>query len=276
MLKRLLQVAAILAVVALAVLLYAWRTARQDPVVRQATVEMARWPAGAAPLRVALLSDIHIGNRTTDTDRLERIVAQVNALRPDLVLLAGDYIAGHDRGSSARLAPMLAPLKRLSAPLGAVAVLGNHDWWTGAPDVVAALEAAGVTMADNRVVRRGPVAIAGIGDTFTNHDRIVPVLAALRSWRGPSFALTHSPEVSDMLPPGIGLVLAGHTHCGQAVVLGRALGSEPYPRRFRCGIVRDPGRTTVVTGGVGTSVVPLRIGVPPDLWLLTLRGPARP
>ncbi len=70
------------------------------------------------------------------------------------MLLAGDHIAGHDRGSAARLAPMLAPLKHLSAPLGTVAVLGNHDWWTGAPDVVAALEAAGVAMADNRVVRR--------------------------------------------------------------------------------------------------------------------------
>jgi len=154
-------------------------------------------------------------------------------------------------------------------------VLGNHDWWTGPIAVVAALRAAGVTVADNRVVSRGPLAIAAFGDTYTHHDRIVPVLAQLRRASGAQIALTHGPELSGMLRTGPPLVLAGHSHCGQVVILGHALGTQPYPPRYRCGIVREAHRTTIVTGGLGTSVAPVRLGAPPDLWLLTLRGVSR-
>lgn len=252
----------------------AWRSARGDPVVRRSTVALPAWPAGAPSITVALLSDIHIGNAAMDAGRLDRIVDQVNALRPDLVLLAGDFIAGHDDTRAAQAAPQLvAPIARLNPRLGTIAVLGNHDWWTGPQDVRRALRRAGVTVLDNQSVRRGPLAIGGVGDRMTRHDRAVTTVAAMRGLGGAPVVLTHSPDLVRALPrSGVPLLLAGHTHCGQAVAFGRALGREPYLRRYRCGIVRDGGRATIVTGGLGASVPPLRIGAPPDLWLLTLRG----
>lgn len=273
MLRRLLWAGVLLAACAAVVLAYAFAEARRDPEVRRATVELPDWPAGAAPVRAVLLSDIHIGSPAMDAARLSRIIAQVNALRPDIVLIAGDFVYGHDPAGAARWAPgLVTPLKELRARLGTVAVLGNHDWWTGPEAVIAALRAAGVTVAENRVVRRGPLAIAVFGDTYTGHHRIGPVLAELRKARGAQIALTHGPELSGMLRAGPPLVLAGHSHCGQVVILGHAVGVQPYPPRYRCGIVRERARATIVTGGVGTSVAPIRLGAPPDLWLLTLRG----
>lgn len=260
---------------AAAVLAFGYAQARADPVVRRATVVLPGWPAGARPVRLVLMSDIHIGSAAMDSARLSRIVDGVNALDPDVVLIAGDFVYGHAKGSARRIAPpLVAPLARLRPRLRTIAVLGNHDWWTGADAVRAALARAGVTVLDNRAVRVGPLAIGGIGDRMTRHDRPGATIAAMRRLGGALVVVTHGPDVVPLLPRGVPLVLAGHTHCGQGVIFGRALAREPYLRRYRCGIVRDRGRATIVTAGLGTSVVPLRIGSPPDLWLLTLRGTA--
>ena len=83
---------------------YAFSEARRDPVIRRATITIAGWPPDAVPVRIALLSDIHLGGPATPGWRLDRIVEQVNALRPDLVLMAGDFISGHDPVAGARAA----------------------------------------------------------------------------------------------------------------------------------------------------------------------------
>jgi uncharacterized protein len=255
------------------VLAFAFLQARADPVVRRLRVDMPGWPAGAAPVRVVLLSDIHIGSLAMNPDRLDRIVAQVNALRPDLVLIAGDFVYGHDPRKGARFAEGLgAPLAGLRPRLGTLAVLGNHDWWNGVAAVRAQLARAGVTVIDNQAVTRGPLAVAGIGDEYTGHDRIGEAMTAMRRLPGARLVLTHSPDLVPELPADVSLVLAGHTHCGQVSLLGWTPGPQPYERRYRCGVVREGGRAIVVGAGVGASVAPVRLGVPPDLWLLTL-GP---
>jgi uncharacterized protein len=250
--------------------------ARADPVVRRARLDLPDWPAGAPPIRVALLTDLHAGSPSVDRDRLERVVALAVAERPDLVLLAGDYVDGHRPADAADALPQLAALGRLKPPLGIVAVLGNHDWWTDAPGVRRALERAGATVLDNAAVVRGSLAIAGVGDLYTRHARIGDTLAAQAPLKGARVVLTHSPDVVPKLPAaGPSLVLAGHTHCGQVVL--PLLGPPSVPvrtgRRYLCGVVREPGRTTVVPAGIGTSVLPVRFGAPPDLWLLQLGAP---
>ncbi|MHA6722122.1 metallophosphoesterase [Sphingomonas sp. RS2018] len=265
----------VLLVIALVVLAGAamFANARADPVVRRADITLPGWPDDTHPVTLALVSDIHIGSPAMDAARLARIVARLNALHPDMVVIAGDFIAGHDPHAAARVAPELtAPLSRLRAPLGTIAVLGNHDHWTGATAVLAALRRAGVTVLENAAVRRGPLSVGGIGDRFTGHDRIAPTLAAMRSLGGARVVLTHGPDLVPDLPRDMRLVLAGHTHCGQGVIFGHAVGSQPYAPRYRCGLIREGGRAVVVTAGLGTSVVPLRLNAPPDVWLLTLRG----
>ena len=261
--------------------LFAWTEARSDPVVRRMTVRLPHWPAGAAPVRVALLSDIHIGSSATTPARLARVVAQVDALRPDLILIAGDFVAGGDPGDGRRYAAMLRrPLAGLRAPLGTVAVLGNHDHWTDAGLIRRTLQDTGIHVLDNDAIERGPIAVVGIGDAFTDHADVSAAFAAAAPLPGARVVLTHMPDWKAMPPPGgASLVLAGHTHCGQAVLplIGPVVINSPrldralYDPRYRCGAVRDKDRLVIVTAGIGASL-PLRIGAPPDLWLLTL-GP---
>ena len=263
----------LLTLVPVALLTWSLGLARSDPVVRRASVALPRWPAGAKPVRVALLSDIHLGDFATGPDRLRRIVAQVNALRPDLVVLAGDFIAGHEP-QDAEAAPGLAELGRLRAPLGVVAVLGNHDYWTDPRAVRRVLERAGATVLDNAATRRGPLAVGGLDDLVTRHADLPATLRAMERAGGARLLVSHSPDIAPALPPGVPLLLAGHTHCGQVWVpfLGPPVDVSRYGARYRCGLVREGGRLTVVTAGTGTSVLPLRFGVPPDLWVVTV-GP---
>lgn len=264
-----------LCLIAIGLALFGLLSARADPEVRAASVELLDWPAGQPPVTAVLLSDLHVGNLADDRGRLARVVAQVNGLGPDLVLIAGDFAPGHKRRSDARVAADLAPLAGLKPPLGVVAVLGNHDHWVNPSGVRAALKRLGVTVLDNQAVARGPLAIGGPDDPVTDHALLGAVVVALRATPGAKLVLSHTPEVVTVLPPDIHLLLAGHTHCGQISLLTweRQVLRRPYVR-YDCDLVQDPGRTTVVSAGVGTSVLPLRLGVPPDLWLLTLHGPA--
>jgi predicted MPP superfamily phosphohydrolase len=265
---------ALAALVALALLLFGWGflNARADPVVRRASLVLPDWPAGAAPVRVILFSDVHIASATMDTARLARIVGQVNALKPDLVLVAGDFASGHDSARAAAMADGLAPLAGLRARLGTIATFGNHDEWTSPVLIRGALERAGVTLLDNQAVQRGPLAIGGAGDAYTHHQDMPTLREAMHNLTGARIVLTHSPDLAPQLPADMPLLLAGHTHCGQIVLPLYGPATHVAAPRYRCGIVHEKGRTIVVTGGLGTSTVPLRFGAPPDLWLLTL-GP---
>jgi len=254
---------------------YSFFEARRDPVVRQARVALPDWPQGAAPLRVVLISDVHIGTPAMDGARLARIVAQINALHPDLVVIAGDFIFGHVPGSAGRLgAPMVAPLKALSAPLGVVAVLGNHDHWTGGETVRGLLEQAGVTVVENKAIRRGVLVLGLLGDDFSHHADLPATLAAMDALAGPRLMLTHSPDIAPKLPARIPLLLAGHTHCGQVMIPfhGPVSDVSRYGARYRCGVRIEGGRTVITTAGLGTSGGPFRLGAPPDLWLVTVGG----
>ena len=254
---------------------FAWmhHEARLDPAIRRATVHLPDWPTGRAPVRVLLLSDIHMGSAVMDAARLGRIVDQANALKPDLVLIAGDFVYGNAPVEGARSARRLvAPLARLHAPLGVVAVSGNHDYWAGQDSLPPALERAGVTLLENKAIVRGPLAIGGLADGYTLHARIPLTMNALYKLPGAKVVLTHAPEITPYLPGEAHLVLAGHTHCGQMVVSWLGPLSRVARARYGCGWTRerDRDRLNLVTAGVGTSILPLRLGTVPDMWLLTL------
>ena len=266
---------ALIALIGLLIVGYGFSEARRDPAVHRTTIAMPDWPAGAPPVTVALLSDIHIGNQTMDATRLSRIVGQVNALKPDYVMIAGDLIAGGHKGSAATLGPaMIGPLSALSPRIGKIAVLGNHDHYTGAEIVRSQLTRAGFTVLDNQAASFGPLAIGGVGDQFSKHADVKATVAALAPLPGAHLFLTHSPGIARHLPTN-SLLLAGHTHCGQVVpaFIGELLLSGHPDLHYFCGEMHQPGHTVVVTAGLGTSILPLRLGAPPDFWLIRL-GPA--
>jgi predicted MPP superfamily phosphohydrolase len=262
-------------VIATALVAWGYRQATRDPLVRETRIALADWPAGQPPIRAVLMSDLHVAGPDMPPERLSRIVAQVNALSPDIVLIAGDLVS--DKAISTRHYPVeaaVAPLKRLRARFGAVAVLGNHDHWRDTAAFRRAVPATGVTLLTNQAVRRGPLVIGGIDDEITRHADVARTVRAMDALPGPRLAVSHSPDIVPLLPARIALVLAGHTHCGQInlPLIGRISTASRYGERFACGRIEEAGRTIMVTAGLGTSVVPLRYGVPPDLWVVTI-GP---
>lgn len=244
------------------------------------THDAVRW-AGPA-MTVALISDLHVGSPFNDLDRLSRLVERANAEHPDLVLLLGDFgVAGVIGGHAVPAAEYAPILGGLHAPLGVRAVLGNHDWWDDAGAIRAAIEGAGVPVLDNRSERvdtnRGSFWLCGIGDWSTGHADIERALQTVPSDGAPVLALTHNPDVFPDLPARVGILVAGHTHGGQ-VNLPFALAFASWMRSARetadgpygRGVYAEGAQTMVVTSGVGTSILPVRFRVTPEIRVLTL------
>ncbi|WP_353228376.1 metallophosphoesterase [Novosphingobium sp.] len=252
--------------------------ARSDPVVRRVTLIVDGFPRGTPPLRLALVSDIHVGNWAMPASRLERIVDQINAQAPDAVLIAGDLVNGGVPDSKRFNAEaFVAPLSRLQAPLGVWASLGNHDVDTRPREVTAALTRAHAHVLSNRAVRLGPITL--IGQEYDHLLRpIAPrIMASAIELGGVPVLMSHAPPDPHAVPAGVALVLAGHTHCGQ-ILLGPwdnswdpFSGERRFDPRFRCGLVHTPHYTIVIGAGLGAaSEIPLRINAPPDVWMITL------
>jgi predicted MPP superfamily phosphohydrolase len=245
-------------------------------VVRETRLAVRNWPAGHPPLRVLLVSDIHVVGPDMPPERLQRLVAQMNALRPDAVLIAGDFIS--EKRTATRIYSfdeIMAPLAALRAPLGAFAVLGNHDHWVDAAAARRALQQSGVRVLSNEAVRAGPLAIGGLDDDYTGHADLGRTLSAMQSLGGVPILLSHSPDPFPDVPPEVPLMVAGHTHCGQISLplVGPLATASRHGRRYVCGRVDERGHTLVVGAGLGTSVLPLRVGAVPDMWLIEM-GPA--
>ncbi|MFM5907330.1 MAG: metallophosphoesterase [Novosphingobium sp.] len=255
----------------------AWRDTMADPVVRRADVVLPGVPKSAPPLTIALLSDLHVADPDMTPARLSRIVAQVNALKPDYVMLAGDFIT--DRRLSLKnyaYRPALAPLAGLKPRVATVAVLGNHDYWRDPVEGQRELERIGAQVLTNTSAEIGPLTVIGVGDHLTRHANYAAAFARVpAAAHGKAVVLSHGPDIVPSLPDDMPLTLVGHTHCGQVAY---PWGGSPaymsiYGNRYACGRIVEGKKTVFVTAGLGTSVLPFRFLVPPDLWLVTVRAP---
>lgn len=242
-----------------------------------------RWPHGLR-MRVALLADLHAGEPFMPVERIDHIVARTNALNPDLVLLLGDYPADH-RFVTRHLRPAetFACLAALTAPLGVYGILGNHDYWFDRPERFrAAFATVGIPLLENSVARvstpAGPLYLAGTASMLADRPdgrpiglADVPGTLAKVPLGAPVLLAVHEPDQFVNVPDRVSLTVAGHTHGGQV----RLLGWSPhvpsdYGNRFAYGHIEERGRHLVVSGGLGVSHVPVRLGVPPEITLLTL------
>ena len=268
-----LRIAVALALLGVALLLYAyWEAAYRAPIVRRAEVALADWPKGAKPVTVLLVSDTHVAGPDMPPDKLVRLVEQLNYLKPDLVLLAGDYISHKTFATRTYpIADAVRPLTHFKAPLGVVAVLGNHDYWAGGAAFEKAIRATDITLLSNEAVRRGPLIIAGLGDQFSGHAELTRTGSALAAMgSGPRLLLTHAPDPARMIGFRVDAILAGHTHCGQIDLpfIGMPASDGHGFAWLPCGRVDVNGTPMFVGAGVGTSIMPLRFGAPRDVWLI--------
>ena len=274
-------VAAALLVAAIAFVAIGYRNATRPPIVRQLTLRVPEYPAGAAPVRVALFADLHVHGPDMPPERLERIVAQINALNPDVDVGAGDFVGNSWVGKAYSVEESIVPLRGLRARLGVYAVLGNNDVAAGDDRVAAALARNGVRVLSNEAIQVGPLALGGLKGRLYGHSKWQKVRRetydALRRTPGVEVLIAHRPDEFVFAPPPIRLVLAGHTHCGQIVLplIGPLETGSDFGDKYLCGVVSAGDKLLVVTAGLGTSHVPLRIGAPSDIWLITIEGPRR-
>lgn len=247
-------------------------------VVHEAELELPGLPPAHDGLRVALLADLHVGSPRHDLAMLRRIVDRVNAAHPDLVLFLGDLvIQGVKGGVFVSPEASAAELSRLRARYGVYGVLGNHDWWLDARRVARALEGAGMTLledASTPIEAKGAsLWLAGVSDLTEGPHDLARALAGIPADR-PVILLTHHPDLFPDVPQRVTLTVAGHTHGGQVSLpfFGRPIVPSAYGERYAAGHVVEAGKHLFVCTGTGTSILPVRFRVPPEIALLTLRS----
>lgn len=258
--------------------------------VKRWRVSRADW--SAQPLRIAILSDLHLGEPYVGPRRLRQLVRRTNAIKPDLIVLLGDYAPGH-RFISKRV-PMgdaAAILSELDAPHGVFAVLGNHDWWDdhlaqrrgGGPNIYGqAFEAVGIPILSNKALKQNGYWLAGLEDQMAfgwrrgrrrGLDDLPATLEQMAGDDAPCILLAHEPDVFRRVPSRVGLTLSGHTHGGQVRIFGWApIVPSRYGNALAYGHMHEDGRDLVVSGGIGCSILPVRFGMVPEITVVELSG----
>ncbi|HEY9282189.1 MAG TPA: metallophosphoesterase [Pyrinomonadaceae bacterium] len=282
--KKRLALKVFLALLAVAALLALWAFVVEPDrlVVREVALGLPRWPAEAGELRLAVVSDLHTGAPHVDAAKLDRVVEEINGLRPDAVLLLGDFVISGVAGGEFVGPEMTAErLKGLRSSHGTFAVLGNHDWWEGGERVWRALEGAGVRVLENDAASFAhagrQVWLVGLADMWTRKPDVRGSLSKVTDDASPVFVLTHNPDIFTEVPERAALTLAGHTHGGQVrlPLLGRPVVPSGYGQRYAAGHVVEGSRHLYVTTGVGTSIIPVRFRVAPEIVLLRITAAPR-
>jgi hypothetical protein len=242
---------------------------RRDRVLR-----LDGWPAALDGLRVAVVSDLHAGSPQVRPPELRRVARAVASAGADLVLFLGDFV-DDDVALGEEVPPEQAAraLAGLEARLGVFGVLGNHDWRYDGDRVARAMEGAGIRILENEAVRLDGFWLAVVGDRASARAQPAAALDGVPDGT-PVIVATHSPDVFPELPDWVSLTLAGHTHGGQVgVPLLRARWTPSrFGARYARRVVREGAKTLFVHPGIGTSTVPVRLGAPPEVSVLTLRA----
>jgi predicted MPP superfamily phosphohydrolase len=242
------------------------------------------WPAGRR-VSIAVIADLHAGGPNMGVAQIREIIDAAQAERTDLIVVLGDYFATH-RYITEHVphAVWAAELARLSAPLGVYSILGNHDWWHDANGTRMALRRVNIPVLENDAVLLGEPDrrfwLLGLGDTIAfrlGHGRTrgvddLPGTLKRVTTDDPAILLVHEPDIFPKVPERVSLTLAGHTHGGQIRVpfVWKRYVPSRYGARFAYGHIVEGGRHMIVSGGLGTSIVPMRLGVPPEIVRIEL------
>jgi predicted MPP superfamily phosphohydrolase len=277
--RRWLKVAAIVGLIPYATAFYARYVEPKTLTVQRAEIVSPYWRAD--PIRIGVITDTHVGGPHVTAARIENIVARMNAERPDIVVLLGDYANGRSPASArtpadrAEVEKGIAAFAALKAPKGVYAAIGNNDLLYGEGLVRVALAKAHVTVLQNEIAPAPDAAIdvAGIDVYGPGRARVAETIA--KAPPGASLiAIMHYPDSFADMPANVALALAGHSHCGQVGLpfAEKFLNASDGSGTWRCHYYNTNGRNFYVSGGIGTSVLPMRLFAPPEINIITLRG----
>ena len=247
--------------------------------VENVHLKLRRLPKVFSGIRIAQLSDIHMGG-WMDLDRLKQVAEQIQAQKPDLLLLTGDFVMSHDFAVSSR--QILTDLREVLVPLAAsipsFAVLGNHDYWASASTIREMLSSCGITVLENSVstIRRdgANLHICGVDDIWegTVHmDRIVAQLTDDSA----AILMAHEPDFADTSAATgkFDLQVSGHSHGGQIVL--PFFGPPILPHlgwKYPGGLYQIGEMYQYTNRGVGTVRIPVRINCPPEITVFQLES----
>lgn len=259
-------------------------------VVVEETIAVPNWDTKLDGFRVVAIADLHTGSNYAPPERIRYVVEQANAQDADLIVLLGDYVSeakwdremrrrpeGTDRTELRVPVETIAEsLKGLKARYGTFAIIGNHDWYHNEQKIHRVFEeVAGITVLNNEIVEIDvngtTMRLWGIEDLYRNRRVPAKPFNALTD-KSNVIALTHNPDSLLTAPAGFAVMFSGHTHGGQLnwPIFGpKAVFNDP---RFMDGHAEVDGKHVYVTSGVGTSVIPFRFRVPPEIAVVTLRS----
>lgn len=244
--------------------------------VRKVDCRLPPWNGQGAPLKVVVAGDLHFMPTAFDEVRAQRYVQKIMQLKPDLILLLGDYARGASKNAS--MGPWQAAelLRGLKAPCGVFAVQGNHDFTFGWSNWRKELTKAGITVLDNDsfliTLEDGrKLQLSGLLDSYRYSKKALP---ARQSPDIPHILLCHRPEADHILSEGdVDFIISGHTHGGQIRLPFNLLWFEASPEHalpYTYPWHISGGNKYLITKGLGTSTIPLRFHCPPEIYLLEL------
>ncbi len=275
--KRVLVALLVLLILTLSCCVWSFLIEPNRLIVHEETIQIDNWPPELAGLRIALIADVHTGAPFINDQKLQRIVSTTNALNPDLIVLLGDYMSPNSWHSH-RVEPEVtaAALKNLKCPLGVYSVLGNHDWWYNGERVRSALEQNGIHVLEDEAAEikwhDKSFWLVGLADLWTRPQHVDQTIATVQPG-STIIALTHNPDIFPNLPHSVPILLAAHTHGGQVNIplIGTPIVPSRFGAKYTAGHVFENGHHLFVTTGIGTSILPVRFRVPPEIVLLTIK-----
>jgi uncharacterized protein len=266
--------------------LYSGEVARHEIGTTTQPIRIANLPSAFANYRIVQISDIHF-DEYTEAAFVRRVIARVNALAPDLVLLTGDFVSYGPRplefskGAVYRCADVL---RGIACPTR-FGVLGNHDATVGPEIVTDALSHAAIPLLSNRYlpIERGGqhLWLAGVDDPVTGRaklDQAIPDFADPTQPDAPVILMSHGPDFADDVlahPRGrsVSLMLSGHSHAGQVrLPFLPPLMLPPGGQKYAEGYYRLDHLQLYVNRGIGTTGLPFRLNCPPEITLFTLQN----